>query len=365
MAKRIITLVFIIIGGSLGGSYLPYFWEYVGLRDSMVNQSIFNLVIGAIIFYLLSLVLKDTIIRAIKQIETFLSQKSSVYLLFGSVGTLIGLLLAVLFLIPIQSIGVPFINQIMPPVLAILLGYLGFTVATSRVDDWRKLFQSGRKKDSETALLDRKVSDKFHRYKILDTSVIIDGRIYDVAKAGFVDGTLVIPNFVLKELQLIADSSDSLKRARGRRGLDILNDLQKSDAITVESYEGDFEDVPEVDLKLIKLAKLIDGVVVTNDFNLNKVCEFQGVPVLNINELSNAVKPVVIPGETLNIMIIKAGTERNQGVAYLEDGTMIVVEDGQYYMNQKLPVVVTSALQTNAGRMIFARPAHSQNKIKE
>ena len=150
---------------------------------------------------------------------------------------------------------------------------------------------------------------------------------------------------------------------RGRRGLDILNALQKEEDIAVEMYEGDFEEISEVDSKLIKLAKLLDGIVVTNDFNLNKVSEFQNVPVLNINELANAVKPVVIPGETMEVQVVKAGTERQQGVAYLDDGTMVVVEDGQHYMNERLEVVVTSALQTAAGRMIFAKPSHSRRGI--
>ena len=175
----------------------------------------------------------------------------------------------------------------------------------------------------------------------------------------------MIPNFVLYELQYIADSGDSLKRVRGRRGLDILNSLQKEEGISVEMYDGDFEDISEVDSKLIKLAKLLDGVIVTNDYNLNKVSEFQNVAVLNINALANAVKPVVIPGETMNVLLVKAGTERQQGVAYLDDGTMVVVEDGQHYMNEHIEVVVTSALQTAAGRMIFAKPAHSSRNIKD
>ena len=193
--------------------------------------------------------------------------------------------------------------------------------------------------------------------------MIIDGRIYDITKTGFLEGTLMIPNFVLYELQYIADSGDSLKRVRGRRGLDILNALQKEEGISVEMYDGDFEDISEVDSKLIKLAKLLDGVIVTTDYNLNKVSEFQNVPVLNINALANAVKPVVIPGETMNVLVIKAGTERQQGVAYLDDGTMVVVEDGQHYMNERIEVVVTSALQTAAGRMIFAKPAHAGRGI--
>ena len=166
----------------------------------------------------------------------------------------------------------------------------------------------------------------------------------------------MIPQFVLAELQHIADSSDALKRNRGRRGLDILNRIQKELSVKVEMYEGDFEEIQEVDAKLVKLAKVANGVVVTNDFNLNKVCEFQSVPVLNINDLANAVKPVVLPGEEMNVQVIKDGKEQNQGVAYLDDGTMIVVEGGRDFISKRIDVLVTSVLQTSAGRMIFAKP---------
>src|SRR5699024_2513432 len=194
------------------------------------------------------------------------------------------------------------------------------------------------------------------RPKILDTSVIIDGRIADICQTNFLEGTIIIPQFILGELQHIADSSDALKRNRGRRGLDILNRIQKELPIEVEIYNGDFEDVPEVDSKLVRLAQLIDGIVVTNDFNLNKVCDFQSVPVLNINDLANAVKPVVIPGEELVVQVIKDGKEKKQGVAYLDDGTMIVVEEGKDYIGDTIEVIITSVLQTSAGRMIFAKP---------
>lgn len=204
--------------------------------------------------------------------------------------------------------------------------------------------------------MERKVGDNFYKYKLLDTNILIDGRIYDLAKTGFLEGTLVVPNFVLYELQYIADSGDSIKRVRGRRGLDILNKLQNENIVPVEMYEGDFDDIQEVDSKLIKLAKMLDAVIVTNDYNLNKVSEFQNVKVLNVNALAKSLKPRVIPGERLNVMVIKNGTERQQGVAYLDDGTMIVVEDGRYYMNKTLEVEVTSAIQTDAGRMIFAKP---------
>ena len=192
--------------------------------------------------------------------------------------------------------------------------------------------------------------------KVLDTSVIIDGRIADICKTGFIEGKLVIPRFVLNELQHIADSSDDLKRVRGRRGLDILNIIQKELDIEVEITEKDFDDIPEVDSKLLKLAQVMNGKVVTNDYNLNKVAELQGVAVLNINELANAVKPVAIPGEEMVAQVVKEGKESNQGIAYLDDGTMIVVEGGKKHIGQTINVLVTSVLQTPAGRMIFGKP---------
>ena len=193
------------------------------------------------------------------------------------------------------------------------------------------------------------------RYKVLDTSVIIDGRIADICETGFVDGTLVIPQFVLKELQLVADSSDSMKRNRGRRGLDILQKIQKMSGVDVTVSDVDFPDIREVDLKLIELARTLQGKIVTNDFNLNKVAQLRGVEVLNINELANALKPVVLPGELMKVFILKEGKEYNQGVAYLDDGTMVVVDNARKLIGKTIDVVVTSVLQTTAGKMIFGR----------
>jgi uncharacterized protein YacL len=193
------------------------------------------------------------------------------------------------------------------------------------------------------------------RYRVLDTSVIIDGRIADVCETGFLDGMLVIPQFVLKELQLVADSADSLKRNRGRRGLDILQKIQKMSGVDVMISDIDFPDVREVDLKLIELARSLQGKIVTNDFNLNKVAQLRGVEVLNINELANALKPVVLPGEFMRVFILKEGKEYNQGVAYLDDGTMVVVDNARRMISKNIDVVVTSVLQTTAGKMIFGR----------
>ena len=192
-------------------------------------------------------------------------------------------------------------------------------------------------------------------FKILDTSVIIDGRIADIVETGFLDGTLVIPQFVLRELQLVADSADSLKRNRGRRGLDVLQRVQKMTQLNVQILEDDFPNVPEVDMKLIELAKVYNCKIVTNDFNLNKVAQLHGVEVLNINELANALKPVVLPGETMRVFILKEGKEYNQGVAYLDDGTMVVVDNAKKMISRTIDISVTSVLQTTAGKMIFGR----------
>ncbi|MFV0558923.1 MAG: PIN/TRAM domain-containing protein [Enterococcus sp.] len=369
MQRRVIMILMVAAGASLGISLMPIAWHAINQQQNpWLNNNFTNSLFGALIFFLLSLVLAKYISAALKKIEEKLSQFSLTYLLFGAIGAIIGLILGVIISIPLYNLAIPFVNSILPIILMFVLGYLGFTMGTTRIDEWRKVFAPKTKKadaELEHQMLERNVTDHFHKYKILDTSVIIDGRIYDIAKSGFLEGVLLIPNFVLYELQYIADSGDSLKRVRGRRGLDILNALQKEDGIVVEMYDGDFEDIAEVDSKLIKLAKLLDGIVVTNDYNLNKVSEFQNVPVLNINALANAVKPVVIPGEAMEVLVVKAGTERQQGVAYLDDGTMVVVEDGQHYMNERIKVIVTSALQTAAGRMIFAKTAHSNRGITE
>ncbi|MGC2719514.1 MAG: PIN domain-containing protein, partial [Candidatus Acidiferrales bacterium] len=194
-----------------------------------------------------------------------------------------------------------------------------------------------------------------HSFKLLDTSVIIDGRVADIAEAQFLDGTIIIPQFVLHELQLVADSADPLKRQRGRRGLEVLQRIQKMPHLEVQIAEDDFAQVPEVDLKLIELAKRYDAKIVTNDFNLNKVAQLQGIEILNVNQLANALKPVVLPGETMRVFILREGKEYNQGVAYLDDGTMVVVDGARKLINKTIDITVTSVHQTTAGKMIFGR----------
>ncbi|KRM75471.1 twitching motility protein PilT [Secundilactobacillus collinoides DSM 20515 = JCM 1123] len=361
-----------MVGLGIGAVYVPVIWAIAGqAANSWYNNVLTNSLIGALVFWLLSLLLSGFIERLINDFEKTLSSKSPAYLFFGSVSMIIGLVLAILISTPLTRIDSPLFSGIIPIVLMMLFGYLGFRIGTTKRDEWRRLFQFRTRKgpegvaDGSETIIDKPIDKNYHHYKILDTNILIDGRIYDLVKTGFIEGTLLVPNFVLYELQYIADSSDSIKRVRGRRGLDILNKLQNENIVPIEMYEGDYDDISEVDSKLIRLAKDVNGIIVTNDYNLNKVIEFQNVQVLNINALANALKPRVIPGEHLNVMVVKNGTERQQGVAYLDDGTMVVVEDGRFYLSQHLDVVVTSAIQTDAGRMIFAKPAHSQNEITE
>lgn len=368
MYRKIILLLSILIGLSFGFTVAPGLWRQLPNIPNWTTNIYLNAIIFAFIFMLIGSLLTPIIEKIISRIISGIDNLTTSNLILGMIGTFTGLLLGYLLSLPFLSLNIPFLSSTLPLIFSISLALVGYQTAMRRKDEWKKLWNSRNNKENsknqESQLLERKASDNMYKYKLLDTSVIIDGRIIDIVETHFIEGTLVIPNFVLKELQLIADSSDSLKRAKGRRGLDILNQLQKESIIPIEIYEGDFEDIPEVDSKLIKLAKLMEAAIVTNDYNLNKVCEFQNVQVFNINALAKALKPVLIPGEELMVQVLKEGTERKQGVAYLEDGTMVVVEDGQYYMNEWIRVLVTSALQTAAGRMVFAKPLHSKTSIE-
>jgi uncharacterized protein YacL len=255
------------------------------------------------------------------------------------------------------GIKVPYLDVILNIVTYFILGYLGIVIATKKGTDIRTAWLASRK--SLTATGKGSKGKGAATPKIFDTSVIIDGRISDIMRTGFIEGPIIIPEFVLVELRHIADSSDALKRNRGRRGLDILNKIQEDYGIEIynTTEEKSLDEIPEVDVKLLKLAQIMNGKVVTNDFNLNKVAAIKGVEVLNINELANTLKPVVLPGEEMILSLVKEGKEDKQAVAYLDDGTMIVVEEGKPYIGQTIKVVVTSVLQTSAGRMIFAKPA--------
>ena len=271
-------------------------------------------------------------------------RKVSIRIIFGGVvGMIIGLFIAFFLAYGLNFVGVPWEKQqVAPWIYALLSGimaYLGIVLGSKKIEEFN--FHLPQTKETGD-------------YRILDTSVIIDGRIADICETSFVDGSFYVPRFVLDELQAIADSSDSMKRSRGRRGLDILNRMQRGNDVNIEIVDQDFPKIKGVDSKLVALAKKMNGKIITNDFNLNKVAELQGIKILNINELANALKPVVLPGEVMTVKIIRDGKEPGQGVAYLDDGTMIIVDHAQKYLGSNVEVMVTSVLQTTAGRMIFS-----------
>ena len=294
----------------------------------------------ALVGLFLGLLIAISVIRAEQAIR-----KVSLRVIFGGVvGMIIGLFIAFFLAYGLTFVGVTWEKQQVAPwiyaLLTGIMGYLGLVIGSKKIEEFN-LFGFSQAKESSN-------------YGILDTSVIIDGRIADICDTGFVEGTLLVPRFVLDELQYIADSSDSMKRSRGRRGLDILNRMQRSSGINIEVVDQDFPKLKGVDAKLVAMAKKMNGKIITNDFNLNKVAELQGIKILNVNELANALKPVVLPGEVMTVKIIKDGKEPGQGVAYLDDGTMIIVDNAQKYQGSNVEVVVTSVLQTTAGRMIFS-----------
>lgn len=355
MMRRVIQIAGVLIGALLGQQMSA--WRTTGSgqwMDPLIGAnsgsgSMFATSVGAFIGFMLATSIASPLVRAIQRGIDRLSVFPMADLLSGSMGLAFGLALSS-FLYPFIT-DIPRIGEVLAASVALTLGYAGIRLGIHKrgeIGDWINTRKAAEATKEE--------SPRYEEHKILDTSVIIDGRIADICKTGFIEGTLVIPEFVLEELQHIADSSDLLKRNRGRRGLDILNKIQKELDVRVLIYEDASEEPGEVDSKLVKLAKAMKGKVVTNDFNLNKVCELQGVSVLNINDLANAVKPVVLPGEEIVVQVIKDGKEHGQGVAYLDDGTMIVVEGGRDFIGTTMEVLVTSVLQTSAGRMIFAKP---------
>ena len=323
---------------SVSGYFIAYY-TMAAASSYAVFQAIFGLIIGLVVALLVIRVERDI-------------RKQSVRIIAGGVGgMIIGLLIALMIGFGLNMvIRIPQNQQVVPWIYLLLigiLGYMGLVIGSKKVEE-----VNFRTTDS------RKLMD----HRLLDTSVIIDGRIADICDTGFVDGELIVPRFVLNELQFIADSSDSMKRSRGRRGLDVLNRMQKSTAINIEIVEQDFPKIKGVDGKLVALAQKLSAKLLTNDYNLNKVAELQGVRVLNVNELANAMKPVVLPGEQMTVKIIREGKEQGQGVGYLDDGTMIIVDGAQKMINTTVDVVVTSVLQTMAGRMIFTELKEAADK---
>ncbi len=320
-----------------------------GLITGKVELSAIVLgLIGALIGFLLTPYITT---RPVRKLRTLLGHFSVQTLVAGLIGLMVGLIVAVLFAFPISLLPSPF-GDVLPFVFVLLFSYLGVAVFVSRHNE---IFSALRFNIPGKTIEAPVEPTSDGRLILLDTSVIIDGRIVDIARTGFLFGTLIITRFVLNELQYIADSADSLRRQRGRRGMDVISELQKDTTVPVRITDMDVEGAREVDDKLILLARQLRAPILTNDYNLNRIAELQGVPVLNVNELANAVKSVLLPGEPLRVNIIQEGKESGQGVGYLDDGTMVVVEDGRSRLNEQVMVTVTKVLQTAAGRMIFAR----------
>ena len=384
-----VTVLLAVIGGVILHLASPVLTELISTEVLKTEMGLYKLtmanviligigmVVGGIAGYLVSPYFVAKLQKFSIWVEGQLSKMPLQDVIAGVVGLAIGLIIA--NLLGGTFANIPVIGNYLPVLFSIVFGYLGIHIVVRKQKEIGELFgrmMKLKKKPREKLGEDGTVQpaaqpapvtpampaggygsyDSLVGCKLLDTSVIIDGRIADICGTGFLDGKLLIPVFVLEELQHIADSADALKRVRGRRGLDILQKIRTESGLQVEIINQDFEDITEVDSKLIRLGQQLGGKIVTNDYNLNKVSELQGVPVLNINDLSNAVKPVVIPGENMHVTVVKEGKEQGQGIAYLDDGTMIVIENGRYYLNKAIEVEVTSALQTSAGRMIFAKP---------
>ena len=342
----------------------------MGFNELVLPLSIVSALIGFLVTPYIT-------IYPFRWLRTRLRVMPALDLVAATVGLVVGLLLGALLTFPLSNLP-GWLGALAPTVITLVFALLGVYVAVMRrrdlldtireehpqgVDAVRvtgklgRFDASGYSGGSRMQMDGQQNGDKpqTDKYVLVDTSAIIDGRIADISQTGFIDGTLLVPRFVLNELQHIANSPDALRRARGRRGLDMLNRLQRESVVPIQISEVDAEDIPEVDGKLVKIARTYHCPVITNDFNLNRVAEIQGVKVLNVNELANAVKPVVLPGEEMNVHVIQEGKELGQGVAYLDDGTMIVIENGKKYLNTDVEVVVTRVLQTVAGRMIFAQ----------
>lgn len=343
MGVSITRFFTVIMGGTIG--YYIGRWYCLQLQiipEEIRYTNLWGIIIaGGMLGYLVGPFFHQKVISFNKLLDENIHNFKPSNILSGSVGAVIGLLISTLISFPLMF---TFNSQDILPLIIILyivITYIGMAISVKV-----NLFS----KYSPTVL------EKGIPSKILDTSVIIDGRIADISKTGFIEGEFIIPGFVFQELRHIADSSDVLRRNRGRRGLDILKKMQEEVEDKIKFIEDDFEDIQEVDNKLLKLAETKKAVIITNDYNLNKAANLKGIKVLNINELANAIKPLALPGEEMKVQIIKEGKEPDQGVAYLDDGTMIVVEDGRDYIGETIEVSITNMLQTPAGRVIFARP---------
>lgn len=357
---RLIGMVVLAIAGVTWGQNLGVTAATTGSPGTMsVEQYTFTFgLVGALVGLILTPYFTTRPIRKIQSVLTRISAQSLVASLMGLVA---GLIVSALLSFPLSMLPAPF-GKFMPLIGVMLFGYLGISVFAMRQSDLFSYFNSIKSSTSSSRDGSSSPNLADNRTILLDTSVIIDGRIADISRTGFLPGSILIPRFVLNELQYIADSPDALRRQRGRRGMEVLAALQKEPTIPVRISDIDVEGVREVDDKLVVLARQMRCPILTNDYNLNRVAELQGVTVLNVNELANAVKSVLLPGEIMTVNVIQEGRESGQGVGYMDDGTMVVVENGREYMDKEILIIVTKVLQTAAGRMIFGRPEENNDK---
>ena len=357
MLNNIIKLSFASVGAVTGITLTRTFFIYqLPGTTPELKAAAYIVVTAAIsfVFYSTGNRIIEMVMTYLDKMESFLQKLTLYELVVSSIGLIVGLVVANLVTIPIKDIAI--IGTPVSIAANILFSCVGIAVAAGKKNE--NIFESVKSRTSSTGTASGQPD-----LKILDTSVIIDGRIVDVCRSGFIEGELVIPSFVLEELRHIADSQDSMKRSRGRRGLDVLNTIQKDLEFPVRIENVEVSSDSEVDSALLKLAQKLGGRILTIDMNLNKVANFQGVPVLNINELANAVKPIALPGEEMTVQVIKDGKENGQGIGYLDDGTMIVIDGGRRHIGESLNVTVTSILQTAAGRMIFAKPKYTIERV--
>ena len=350
LAKKIICLCLVLAGGIFGYKLIPGWEAFSNLELFAQNRwliPVVSLIIGGLFGFILFILSYNKLSYAGKKIVTYFLKIPAQKILSGVIGLIVGLIIANLLAYSLSFI--PFIGNYLPIILNVTLGLLGITLGLQKRNETVNFYKKNIEK------LKKREKSAHYQLKLLDTSVIIDGRIADICQTDFLEGKLIIPRFILNELQAIADSSEPLKRNRGRRGLDILNKINKIQSNKIKIINRDYPELKTVDTKLIKLAKELDAKVLTNDYNLNKLAQLENVTVLNINDLANSLKSIILPGEELVTQIIKEGKESGQGLAYLDDGTMIVVEDGINSIGEKVKVTVTSILQTPAGRMIFGR----------
>jgi uncharacterized protein YacL len=362
--RKVLRVIIMLIGASLGAALVAYGISALRSFGILAKAGQFPFWLTLIIYVifialgaLLFLLLTPPVFKLLDRIEASLRKRPIADIVAGALGLAIGLFIAFLVTQLIAFIPFDWLKITLSVLVYFVLGYSCINLAVNRRSELNLVAFMRKVMNREGKAAGRESSEEHLSLKLLDTSVIIDGRIFEICKAGFLEGKLIVPSFVLDELRTISDSEDDLKRSRGRRGLDILARLQHELARPVEIVTRDFPELADVDSKLLKLAGEINAKVVTNDYNLNKVAKVQNIRVLNINELSNAVKPIALPGEEMNVKIVKTGKEQGQGVAYLDDGTMIVVEGGSRYIDEAVQIIVTSSLQTSAGRMIFGKLA--------